>query len=136
MCPGVWHDKNTFTFYRIRPPAKAEWGVPFSAESEARTDGLISTHDIAGCWVCCCPLGCTSLLWTEPTSEDSIVRKGCNCWGPIWKPFEEHLSREPGTNGFHIMGSLDPPSGRGETYSDNGNGLGDGGCVRHKKIAK
>ena len=69
-----------------------------------RTDGLISTDEIAGCWVCMCfPFGFTAIFSKEVTGPDSIKHAGL-ILNPVFWPFEEHRIRHPGTNGFYKVG--------------------------------
>ena len=69
-----------------------------------RTDGLISTDEIAGCWVCMCfPFGFTAIFSKEVPGPDSIKHAGL-ILNPVFWPFEEHRIRHPGTNGFYKVG--------------------------------
>ena len=67
-----------------------------------RTEGLISTDEIAGCWVCMCfPFGFTAIFSKEATGPDSLKHAGLIL---PFIPFEEHRIRNPGTNGFYKVG--------------------------------
>ena len=69
-----------------------------------RTEGLISTDEIAGCWVCMCfPFGFTAIFSKEATGPDSLKHAGL-ILSPVFWPFEEHRIRHPGTNGFYKVG--------------------------------
>ena len=65
-----------------------------------RTDGLISTDEIAGTWMCMCfPVGFTACFTKTATSPDSLKHAGLLIF-PFPIPFEEHRTRVPGTNVF------------------------------------
>lgn len=101
MSPGVWHDQHKYTFYRIRPAPAAEHT---GGGEGGRTDGLIATKDIEGCWICCCfPLFWWALFKKESTGPDNLKHAGC-LMSPLLCPFEEHRTRHPGTNGFYKNG--------------------------------
>ena len=71
-------------------------------------DGLISTAEIGGCWICCCfPFFFWALFSKTPTSADTIKHAGCLLY-PCLLPFEEHRKRIPGTNGFVKADGSDP----------------------------
>jgi hypothetical protein len=127
MSPGVWHDQNKFTFYRIRPPRQAE--STGAGSFGPRTDGLISTDDIAGCWVCMCgPFA--ALFSKEATGPDSIVHKGFCFVGAVpLCPFEEPRLRVQGTNRF----KKHDDANNVDQYSDAGTAIN--GCSCSSKIA-
>ena len=75
-----------------------------SPPSHSPPGGLISTDEIAGCWVCMCfPFGATAIFSKEATGPNSLKHAGL-ILSPVFWPFEEHRIRHPGTNGFHKVG--------------------------------
>ena len=67
-----------------------------------RTDGLISTDEIAGCWVSICFPIWLGIFSTEVTGPDSL--KHCYLVLPFF-PFQQHRIRYPGTNAFYLVGN-------------------------------
>ena len=67
-----------------------------------RTDGLISTDEIAGCWVSICFPIWLGIFSTEVTGPDSL--KHCYLVLPFI-PFQQHRIRHPGTNAFYLVGN-------------------------------
>ena len=66
-----------------------------------RTDGLISTDEIEGCWVCTCfPAGASAIFHKRATGPDSLLHEGCLLF-PLPIPFKERRTRQPGTNRFY-----------------------------------
>jgi len=75
-----------------------------SPPSHSPPGGLISTDEIAGCWVCMCfPFGATAIFSKEATGPNSLKHAGL-ILSPVFWPFEEHRIRHPGTNGFYKVG--------------------------------
>mmetsp|Transcript_27376 Transcript_27376/g.63591 ORF Transcript_27376/g.63591 Transcript_27376/m.63591 type:complete len:218 (-) Transcript_27376:54-707(-) len=73
----------------VAPPATA---LPYQ--------GLITTKDIEGCWICCCfPFCWWALFKKVATGPDTLNHVGC-LFSPVLCPFDEPRTRVAGTNGF------------------------------------